>query len=115
MHHYLAKLPVEKVWGIRPNTTTFLQKHGIRTALEFVQRPEAWVKKYLSNPFFQIWQELNGHYVFELATGEHDMYYTMQRLKTCTPASRDRAFVFAQLAKNIENAYIKARKYKLPI
>jgi len=113
LHHYLAKLPVEKVWGIGPNTTAFLQKHGIRTALEFAQRPEAWVKRYLSKPFFQIWQELNGHYVFELALGEHETYYTIQKVKTFTPASSDRAFVFAQLSKNIENACMKIRKYKL--
>jgi DNA polymerase IV len=113
LHHYLAKLPVEKVWGIGPNTTAFLRKHDIQTALEFAQRPEAWVKKYLSKPFYQIWQELNGACVFELATGEHETYYTIQKVKTFTPASSDRAFVFAQLAKNIENACIKARKYKL--
>jgi DNA polymerase-4/DNA polymerase V len=113
LHRFLAKLPVEKVWGIGPNTTAFLQKHGIRTALEFAQRPEAWVKKYLSKPFYQIWQELNGQYVFELALGEHETYYTIQKVKTFTPASSDRAFVFAQLAKNIENACIKIRKYKL--
>ena len=71
------------------------------------------MKKSLSKPFFQIWQELNGHSVFELAIGEHDTYYTIQKAKTLTPASRDRAFVFAQLAKNVENACIKARKYKL--
>ena len=71
------------------------------------------MKKYLSKPFYQIWQELNGAYVFELTTGEHDTYYTIQKVKTFTPASSDRAFVFAQLAKNIENACIKARKYKL--
>jgi DNA polymerase IV len=113
LHHFLAKLPVEKVWGIGPNTTAFLQKHGIRTALEFAQRPEAWVKRSLSKPFFQIWQELNGHYVFELALGEHETYYTIQKVKTFTPASSDRAFVFAQLSKNIENACMKIRKYKL--
>jgi DNA polymerase-4/DNA polymerase V len=54
LHRFLTKLPVEKVWGIGPNTTAFLQKHGIRTALEFAQRPEAWVKKHLSKPFYQI-------------------------------------------------------------
>jgi len=46
--------------------------------------------------------------VFELALGEHETYYTIQKVKTFTPASRDRAFVFAQLAKNIENACIRA-------
>jgi DNA polymerase IV len=113
LHRFLAKLPVEKVWGIGPNTTAFLRKHDIQTALEYAQRPETWVKKYLSKPFFQIWQELNGHYVFELAIGEHDTYYTIQKVKTFTPASSEKAFVFAQLAKNIENACIKIRKHKL--
>jgi DNA polymerase IV len=113
LHRFLAKLPVENVWGIGPNTTAFLQKHGIQTALEFAQREEPWVKKHLSKPFYQIWQELNGQYVFALALGEHETYYTIQKVKTFTPASSDQAFVFAQLAKNIENACIKARKYKL--
>ena len=35
----------------------------------YVPKIEAWVKKHLSKPFFQIWQELNGQYVFELALG----------------------------------------------
>src|SRR5215471_11212416 len=113
LHRFLAKLPVEKIWGIGPNTTAFLNKHGIQTALAYAQRSEDWVKKYLSKPFYQIWQELNGAYVFELALGEHDTYYTIQKVKTFTPASSDRAFVFAQLSKNIENACIKVRKYKL--
>ena len=55
LHRYLAKLPVEKVWGIGANTSAFLQKHGIQTALQFTQRPEAWVKKHLSSPFANAW------------------------------------------------------------
>ena len=113
LHRYLAKLPVQHVWGIGPNTTAFLRKHGIETALQFAQRPEAWVKKYLSKPFYEIWQELNGACIFEIATGEHDTYYSIQKVKTFTPPSSDKDFVFAQLAKNIDNACIKARKYKL--
>ncbi len=113
LHHYLAKLLVQNVWGIGPQTTAFLRKHGIETALQFAQKSEAWVKKYLSKPFYEIWQELNGACVFELATGEHDTYYSIQKVKTFTPPSPEKAFVFAQLAKNIENACMKARKYKL--
>jgi DNA polymerase-4/DNA polymerase V len=113
LHQYLAKLPVEKVWGIGHQTTALLNKHGVKTALQFAQRPEAWVKKHFSRPFYQIWQELNGAYIFELVTGEHETYHTIQKVKTFTPASRDRDFVFAQLSKNIENACIKLRKYRL--
>src|SRR5712692_723366 len=69
LHRYLAKLPVEKVWGIGHQTTALLNKHGVQTALQFAQRPEAWVKKYFSKPFFQIWQELNGTYVQQFPEG----------------------------------------------
>jgi DNA polymerase-4/DNA polymerase V len=113
LHHYLAKLPVENVWGIGHQTTALLNKHGVKTALQFAQRPEAWVKKHFSKPFYHIWQELNGAYIFELVTGEHETYHTIQKVKTFTPPSGNRDFVFAQLAKNIENACIKLRKYQL--
>jgi DNA polymerase-4 len=113
LHHYLAKLPVESVWGIGPQTTALLHKHGVTTALHFAQRPEPWVKKYFSKPFQEIWQELNGAFIFPLATEAHTPSYSIQKVKTFTPASQDKAFVGAQLAKNIENACIKARKYTL--
>ena len=35
IHRYLEHLPVENIWGIGPNTTAFLQKHRIHTALEY--------------------------------------------------------------------------------
>jgi nucleotidyltransferase/DNA polymerase involved in DNA repair len=113
LHHYLTQLPVENVWGIGPQTTALLHKHGVETALQFAQRPEPWVIKYFSKPFQEIWQELNGAFVFELATGEQTPSHSIQKVKTFTPPSQDKAFVSAQLAKNIENACIKARKYKL--
>ena len=113
LHRYLATLPVENVWGIGHQTTALLQKHEVKTALQFARQPEAWVKKYFSKPFYQIWQELNGAYVFELVTGEHETYHTIQKVKTFTPASSHHDFIFAQLAKNIENACIKLRKYQL--
>jgi DNA polymerase IV len=113
LHRYLATLPVENVWGIGHQTTALLHKHGVKTALQFARQSEAWVKKYFSKPFYQIWQELNGAYVFELVTGEHEAYHTIQKVKTFTPSSGHRDVVFAQLAKNIENACIKLRKYKL--
>src|SRR5712692_3338310 len=99
LHRYLARLPVHNVWGIGPQTTALLKKHGIETALHFAQRPEAWVKKHLSKPFYAIWQELNGQCVFELVTSEHETYYSIQKVKTFTPPSLNKAFVFAQLAK----------------
>ena len=113
LHRYLAKLPVDHVWGIGHQTTALLHKHGVQTALQFAQQSEAWVKQYFSKPFYQIWQELHGDYIFELVTGEQEPAHTIQKVKTFTPPSSNRALVFAQLAKNLENACLKLRKYQL--
>jgi len=113
IHQFLKDLPVGKVWGIGPQTAALLEKHGMRTALQFARKSEVWVKKLLTKPFYDIWQELNGRSVLPLVTAEKASYQSIQKWKTFTPPSSDRAFVFAQLSKNIENACIKARKYKL--
>ena len=113
IHLYLAKLPVEKVWGIGPQTTAYLQKQGIRTALDFARKAEAWVKKWLTKPHYEIWQELNGHFVYPLETQEKHSYQTISKMKTFRPSSKNKEFVFAQLSRNIENACIKARRYGL--
>ena len=113
IHQYLEHLPVEKVWGIGKNTTAFLAKYGKHTALDFARAPEGWVKQHLTKPFYEIWQELNGRQVLALDTTEKSSYYSIQKVKTFTPASDDKTFVFAQLAKNIENACMKARRYEL--
>lgn len=108
---FLAKLPVENVWGIGPQTTAYLQKFRITTALQFSQRDQAWVERYLTKPHIEIWHELNGNAVMELATEEKTDYGSIQKFKTFTPPSKDREFVFAQLVRNLENACAKARRY----
>ncbi len=113
IHLYLEKLPVEKVWGIGPNTAAFLNKHGITTALEFARRDEAFVKRHLSKPYQEIWHELNGRSVYKVTTEVKNEYQSISKAKTFTPASTDESFVYAQLAKNLENATIKARRYNL--
>jgi len=113
IHLFLEKLPVEKVWGIGPNTAAFLGKHRIRTALEFARQDESFVKKYLSKPYHEIWHELNGRSVYHVTTEIKNSYQSISKAKTFTPASMDESFVFAQLSKNLENACIKARRYHL--
>lgn len=113
IHLYLAKLPAEKIWGIGAQTAAFLKKSKIETALQFASMSEEWVRKNLTKPFFEIWQELRGTFVMPLHLEEKESYASLQKIKTFTPPSSSREFVFAQLAKNIENACIKARRYKL--
>jgi len=113
IHLFISKMPADKIWGVGPQTTAYLEKLGVKTALELAQKSEEWIKKYLTKPFYEIWQELNGRSVYAVATEEKHDYQTIQKVKTFTPPSNDISFIFAQLSKNIENACIKARRYNL--
>jgi nucleotidyltransferase/DNA polymerase involved in DNA repair len=113
IHLYLENLPVDKVWGIGSQTSAYLNKNRVFTALEFARLNEEWVKKRLTKPFREIWQELNGHFVLPLETKQKEDYASIQKVKTFTPPSSDPIYVFSQLSKNVENACMKARRYKL--
>lgn len=113
IHRYLSDLPVGKVWGIGPNTSAFLRKFNITTALEFVRSKEEFIKAYLSKPYQEIWHELNGRSVYPVTRESKGSYKSISKTRTFTPPSMDETFIFAQLSKNLENACIKARRHKL--
>jgi nucleotidyltransferase/DNA polymerase involved in DNA repair len=83
--------------------------------LDFARKDEAWVARNLTKPHVSIWKELRGEYVFELDTSEKQTYYSIQKVKTFTPPSNEKAFLLSQLSKNIENACIKLRRYRLAV
>lgn len=112
-HLFLAKIATEKVWGIGSNTSAYLAKLGVNTALEFAHKDFEWVRSKLTKPHIEIWQELRGVSVYPVVTEERTTYASIQKVKTFTPASNDERFVFSQLSKNIENACIKLRRYNL--
>lgn len=107
---FLAELAVENVWGIGPQTASALQRHGIFTALDFIHTSEQWVRATFSKPFVQIWHELNGNSSFAIETGSKKPQYSIQKVKTFTPPSDNKDYVFSQLSRNIENACIRARR-----
>ena len=113
IHLLLARTPLKEVWGFGPNSVALLEKHGLRTALDFVRRPEAWVSSLLHKPGRDIWHELRGESVYPVTTEEKTDYATVSKCKTFTAPSADREFVFAKLVRNIESACIKLRRHKL--
>jgi DNA polymerase-4 len=113
LHVFLETLPLEKVWGIGPNTAAYLAKLGTRTALEFARKDESFVTRHCSKPYQEIWNELNGRSVYPVTTLSKSSYQSISKAKTFTPPSDNEGFVFAQLSKNLENACIKARRHLL--
>ena len=113
IHLFLKDLAVGEVWGVGPQTTSYLNKLGIRTALDFANKEKEWVQEKLTKPHYEIWQELRGNLVSEINTEARNNYKSISKTKTFTPPSTDSDYVFSQLSKNVENACIKARRHNL--
>ena len=110
---YLQNMTVDKVWGIGPATTSYLNKLGIKTALEFARMPEVIVMKKFTKPGIEIWRELRGESVYPVTTEEKSVYASISKTRTFAPPTKDPEYLFAHLLRNLEAACIKARRYKL--
>lgn len=113
IHQFLGKLDTKDIWGIGDQTSSYLQKLGIKTAFQFAEKSEGWVKSRFTKPIQETHQELQGTFVLELSNEEPTARFSIQKVRTFTPPSIDRQFVFSQVSKNIENACIRLRRYKL--
>ena len=57
----LELFPLDDVWGIGPRTYEKLLSLGVRTPLEFADKPGDWVERHFHKPGVQTWKELNGY------------------------------------------------------
>ena len=56
----LEQFPIEDVWGIGHRHAEKLRYHGIRTAWDFTQRSEEWVRRMMTVTGTRTWRELRG-------------------------------------------------------
>lgn len=113
LHLFLPRIALSDVWGFGPNTVHLLQKEGLKTAYDFVLRPEKWAEKRLGKIGKEIWNELRGNSVYPVNTEEKSSYATLSKCKTFAAPSDDRDFVKAKLIRNVESACIKLRRHRL--
>lgn len=110
---FLAKTPVEKIWGIGPQTSEFLKRRNIDTAQDFVCKGIAWVKNNLSKPYEVIWHELSGVSLMKIDPVSKVVYSSIQKTRSFHPATNDKTFLYSQISKHIEDACTKARHFHL--
>lgn len=113
LHRFLPQIPLEKVWGFGPNTVSLLQKHGLKTAWDYVLRSENWAGHLLGKIGREIWNELRGNAVYPVTTEAKSNQYTLCKGKTFPTPSANRDEVYARLVRNVESAFIKLRRHKL--
>lgn len=56
----LELTPIEDVWGVGRKLAPKMKSHGINTALDYVNRPKAWVNANFNLPGVRTWEELQG-------------------------------------------------------
>ncbi len=57
----LKAFPIEDVWGIGRKSMRTMEYHGVKTAWDFVQRPESWVRQNFHVQGVRTWKELQGY------------------------------------------------------
>ena len=112
-HNFLERTPIEKIWGIGNQTSIFLKKRGIKTAVDFACKKREWVEENLSKPYKAIWYELNAIPIMEVDPLPKLLYSSIQKTQTFRPPSNDKIFLLSQLSGHIEDACAKARRYDL--
>jgi DNA polymerase-4/DNA polymerase V len=115
IHVLLARTPLEKVWGFGPSSVALLQKYGLRTALDFVLRPEAWARRLLHKPGAEIWHELRGRSLLPVTDAAPGPRFSIVKSQTFAPPSGEREYVFARLMRNAEAAFARARRHRLRV
>jgi DNA polymerase-4/DNA polymerase V len=113
IHLFLQRHTLDDVWGFGANTTSLLEKQGLRTAWDFATRTENWAGIALGKIGREIWNELRGESVYPLVTEEKHDYASISKCKTFTAPSTDQEFVYAKLVRNVESACIKLRRHRL--
>ncbi len=109
---YLKQLPIGKVWGIGPQTSSFLFRERVLTAFDFIQKEKWWIQEKLPKPYYDLWQELRGIPVFKVHS-DKTPYKSIQKVATFRPPSQDKAFLFSELSRNVENACHRLRENHL--
>ncbi|MBQ0024716.1 MAG: Y-family DNA polymerase [Bacteroidales bacterium] len=57
----LELFELDDVWGVGRRTYEKLLSLGVRTPLEFADKPGEWVHRHFTKPGVQTWKELNGY------------------------------------------------------
>lgn len=111
IERFLRETEIGKIWGIGSRTAEKMQAHGIWKTLDFVERSQEFVRTFFAKPQLELWKELRGESVYPVIDAPKDGQSSVSKTRTFTPSSSDRAFLFAQLLKNLEHACERARSY----
>lgn len=92
----LAKVPIADVWGIGRRSIKKLTLEGIRTALDYTHKSEAWVKRLFNVTGVRTWRELKGEPAITLAS--HERQKSIMYSRTFAHMTDNKTLLLKQLS-----------------
>jgi len=117
IEQFLKLVPLKDIWGVGAATTSYLQKFGLKTAFDLASTPFLSEKNAfdLNKNHLEIIRELKGEMMYALNPNAKEEYKSMSKVKTFTPPSMDKEFLWASLMQNLEEVFCKARQYNYSV
>lgn len=66
VNEVLGEIDVGDIWGVGGQYAAFLKRHGVRTAAQLRNAPDAWIQKHMTAAGVRTIRELRGEPCFEL-------------------------------------------------
>lgn len=109
----LRRIPISKVWGIGPATTTHCSQLKIFSAYDLANKESHFISTHFAKPVQEIYHELRGAAVYSVIESQKTNYVSISKTHTFTPLRNNENYVWAELSKNLEAACFRARKFGL--
>ncbi len=109
-HTILHETSIESVWGIGWRMARRFENMRVRTAGEFTNWSEERVQSLFSVPIQELWHELQGRSLFRVSSSSSTPK-SLQATRSVTPASKDTAFLIAELLHNTDVVFSRMRGY----
>lgn len=106
----LPKMPINDICGVGRRLKVALNKEGILTCKELVQKPDEWLKSKYSITMCELKHELLGESVYDINT-EVKIPKSIQETSSFAPYTNDISFLKNEINKHIKDACRKMRKY----
>ncbi|MBQ3312156.1 hypothetical protein IJG72_08770 [bacterium] len=108
----LPNTKIDSICGIGRRMKVALNKEGILTCGEFVQKSDEWLKSKYSITYVELKHEILGESIYNIFSG-YKAPKSIQETSTFNPATNDISFLKNELNKHIKDACRKLRKHEL--
>lgn len=106
----LAKVSVKDVWGIGRRSFKTLDRQGVKTALEYAQLPEAWIKRHFGVVGERSWKELNG--IPSITLASHERQKSIMYSRTFAHMTGSKTVLMRELSNYTSSAARKLRELR---